>query len=167
MLESPAGNLLLASGKRAVLFATVTRPGAEEELTYVLVLRHTLFAAELAGQLPPFDLGTSGEGRTKASRDSITINGKRIEARYEVEWNETFTGLTREALTVGGQSKELDAGRVFLVDMAGQSPAYIQKNLKLMPSITTLESPADVERLAEAIFSSLEDQDGETKAFIK
>jgi hypothetical protein len=41
------------------------------------------------------------------------------------------------------------------------------KNLKLIPSVTPLGSPADVERLAEAILRSLENQDAETRAFIR
>jgi hypothetical protein len=161
------GNLFLVSGKPGVLFATVTKSGAAEELAYVLVFRHALSAADLLGMSPPMHLGTTGEGRKKESRDMITIDGKRIEARYEVEWNEKFTDVTREALAVGGQSKELNAGKLFLVDLAGQAPVYIQKDFKLMPSVTPLESTADVERVAEAILRSLESQDAETKAFIK
>ena len=161
------GNLFLVSGRPAVLFGTVTKPGAEEEFCYVLVVRHALSAADLAGLGSPTDLGTSGEGRKQESRGVVTIHGKRIEARYEVEWNETFTEVTREALAVGGQSKELNSGKVFLVDLAGQAPVYIQKNLKPMPSVTPLESPADVERLAEAILRSLENQDAGSKAFIR
>jgi len=159
------GNLFLVSGKPAVLFGTVTKPGAEEEFCYVLVFRpHS--AADLAA-MPPFDLGTSGEGRKQESRGVVTIHGKRIEARYEVEWNETFTEVTREALSVGGQSQELNAGKVFLVDLAGQAPVYLQKNLKPMPTVTPLESSADVERLAEALLRSLENQDAETRAFLR
>jgi hypothetical protein len=161
------GNLFLVSGKPAILFGTVTKPGAKEELSYVLVFRHALSAADLAGLGPPMNLGTSGEGRKQVSRDAITIGGKRIEARYEIEWNETYTEVTREALAVGGQSKELNAGKLFLVDLAGQAPVYIQKNLKLLTSVAPMESPADVERLAEAILRSLENQDAETKAFIR
>ncbi len=161
------GNLFLVSGKPGILFGTVTKPGAQEELSYVLIFRHALSAADLGVLGPPADLGTSGEGRKQESRDAITISGKRIEARYEVDWNETYTEVTREALAVGGKSKELSAGKVFLVDMAGQEPVYIEKDLKLMSSVTRLESPADVERLAESILRILENQDGETKAFIR
>ena len=75
--------------------------------------------------------------------------------------------MPREALSVGGQSKELNAGKIFLVDLAGQAPVYVQKNLKLMPSVGPLESPADVERLAEAILRSLENQDAETSSFLR
>jgi hypothetical protein len=161
------GNLFLVSGKPAILFGTVTKPGAQEELSYVLIFRHTLSAADLAVLGPPVDLGTSGEGRKQESRGAVTISGKRVEARYEVEWNETYTEVTREALAAGGKSKELTAGKVFLVDLAGPEPVYIQKNVKLMSSVTPLESPADVERLADAILRILENQVGETKAFIR
>jgi hypothetical protein len=161
------GNLLLVSGKPAVLFGTVTKPGAQEEFCYVLVLRHTLSAADLAGLGSPMELGTSGEGTKQESLGLVTIQGKRIEARYEVEWNKTFTEVTREALSVGGQSKELNAGKVFLVDLAGQAPVYLQKNLEPMPSVTPLESTADVERLAEALLRSLENLDAETRAFLR
>ena len=161
------GSLFLVSGKPAVLFGTVTKPGAQEEFCFVLVLRHTLSAADLAGLGPPMDLIASGEGRKQESRGAITINGKRIEAHYEVEWNETYTEVAREALKAGGQSKELNAGKVFLVDLAGQAPVYLQKNLKPMPTVTPLESSADVERLAEALLRSLESQDAETKAFLR
>jgi hypothetical protein len=161
------GNLFLVSGRPAVLFGTVTKPGAEEEFCYVLVVRHALSAADLKGLGSPMEIGTSGEGRKQESRGLVTIHGKRIEARYEVEWNETFTEVSREALAVGGQSKELNTGKVFLVDLAGQAPVYIQKNLKPMPSVTPLESSADVERLPEALFRSLENQDAETKAFLR
>ena len=116
---------------------------------------------------PSFNPGTSGEGRKQESQVAITIDGKRIEARYEVNWNKTYTEVTREALAVGEQSKDLNAGKVFLVDLAGQAPVYIQKNLKLLPSVTPMGSPTDVERLAEAILRSLENQDAETKAFIR
>jgi hypothetical protein len=161
------GSLFLVSGEPAVLFGTVTKPGAQEEFCYLLVFRHTLSAADLAGLGPPMDLGTSGEGRKQESRGVVTIHGKRIEAHYEVEWNETFTEVTREALSVGGQSKELNAGKVFLVDLAVQAPVYLQKNLKPMPSVTSLESSADVERLAEALLRSLENQDAETRSFLR
>src|SRR5262245_3405730 len=161
------GNLFLVSGKPAILFGTVTKPGREEELCYVLIFRHALSAADLGGLGPPFDLGTSGEGRKQVSHGAITINGKRIEARYEVDWNKTYTEVSREALAVGGQSKELNAGKAFLVDLAGEAPVYSQKHLNGMPPVTRLESPADVERLADAILKSLETQDAKTKAFIR
>src|SRR5262249_42608111 len=99
--------------------------------------------------------------------DAITINGKRIEASYEVEWNETYTKVTCEGLLVGGQSKDLAAGRIFLVDLTGRAPVYIQKDVRSMPSVTPLQSPADVQRFAEDILKTLEKQDSETKNFIR
>jgi hypothetical protein len=81
--------------------------------------------------------------------------------------NETGSAVTRESLTAGGEGKDLAAGRVFLVDLAGQSPAYKQKTLKSSPTVSPLKSPEDVERLAEAILKALESQDEEAKAFLR
>jgi hypothetical protein len=161
------GNLFLVSGKPGILFGTVTKPGAQEEFSYVLVFRHTPSATAPLDLISPMDLGTAGEGRRQESRAAITIGGKRIEARHEIQWNERYSEVTREALAVGGQSKEMNAGRVFLVDLTGQAPAYIQKNFKSLPPVGPLNSPADVERVAEALLGSLGNQDAETRAFLR
>jgi hypothetical protein len=50
---------------------------------------------------------------------------------------------------------------------AGHEPLYMQKNLKLMSAVAPLESPADIDRLAEAILMILDNRDGQTKAFIR
>ena len=120
----------MVSGKPAVLFGKLKKPGAQEELTYVLVFR---VASPGVHGLPIDGLtsSTSGEGRKQVSRDAFTINGKRVEVKYEIELNETHTAVTRESLTVGGENKELAAGRVFLVDLDGKLPAYKQKSLNL------------------------------------
>jgi hypothetical protein len=81
--------------------------------------------------------------------------------------NETYSAVTREAFTAGGERKELGAGRVFLVDLDGESPAYKQKSLNRSPPVTPLGGPADAERLAEAILKDLENQDEETRAFLR
>ena len=58
-------------------------------------------------------------------------------------------------------------GNPFLIDLSDQAPVYHQKKLEL-PAITTkLESPQDVERLAEVIQKSLESQDAEIKEFLQ
>jgi hypothetical protein len=61
----------------------------------------------------------------------------------------------------------LAAGRVFLVDLDGESPAYKQKSLNRPPPVNPLGGPDDVERLTEAILTGLENQDEETKAFLR
>jgi hypothetical protein len=165
-----SGNLFLVSGKPAVLFGTVTKPGAQEQLTCVLVFRRFPPGLSLGPLGLPFDdvsFGSTGEGRKYRSRHALTLNGKRIDVSYEVELNETYSAVTREALTAGGERKELAAGRVFLVNLDGESPAYKQKSLNQSPSVTPLGGPADVERLAEAILKDLETQDEETKAFLR
>jgi hypothetical protein len=139
----------------------------DRALTPELVFRHERSARDFAGFGPPIDFGSSGEGWKHESRDAITISGKRIEAHYEVELNGTGATVAREALAVGGQSKDLSAGMVFLVDLAGQAPAYTQKTFERIPPVTPLGSPADMERFAEALLRILENQDATTNAFLR
>jgi hypothetical protein len=165
-------NLFLVSEKPAVLFGTVTKPGAPEEFAYVIVFRHGLAASTsnplgLLDQVQSMNLSTLGRWSKGVSGGDLTLGGKRIEVVYEVELNETSTAVTREVLTVGGKSKDLAAGHVFLADLAGDSPTYRQKNINLTVAISPLQSTADVERLAEAILSTLENQDSEIKAFLR
>jgi hypothetical protein len=165
-----SGNVFVVSGKPAVVFATVKKPGAQEELTYVLVLRRLPLGLSLGSSGLPIDsssFGSSGEGRKYRSHAAFSINGKQIEASYEVELNETASAVTRESLTVDGEGKDFTAGRVFLVDLAGQSPAFRQKTLNSSLMASPLQSPEDVERLAEAILKALESQDEEAKAFLR
>ena len=165
-----SGNLFLVSGRPAVLFGTVKKPGAQEELTCVLVFRRVppgLSLGPLGLPFEDFSFGSTGEGTKYRSRHALTINGKGIDVSYEVELNETYSAVTREALTAGGERKELAAGRVFLVDLDGESPAYKQKSLNRPPPVNPLGGPDDVERLTEAILTDLENQDEETKAFLR
>jgi hypothetical protein len=164
------GNVFAVSGKPAVVFSTVKKPGAQEELTYVLVFRRPPPGLSLGSSDLPIEsssFGSSGDGRKHKSHAAFSINGKQIEASYEVELNETQSAVTREGLSAGGEVKDLAAGRVFLVDLAGQSPAYKQKTLNSSPPVSRLQSPEDVERLAEAILKALESQDEEAKAFLR
>jgi hypothetical protein len=163
------GNVFVVSGKPAVVFGTVKKPGAQEELTYVLVFRR-LPGLSLGSRGLPVDsssFGSSGDGRKYRSHATFSINGKQIEASYEAEFNEAQPAAPLESLTVGGERKDLAAGRVFLVDLAGRSPTYKQKTLSSPPMVSPLQSPEDVERLANAILKVLETQDEEAKAFLR
>jgi hypothetical protein len=165
-----AGNVFVVAGKPAVVFATVKKPGAQEELTYALVFRRLPTGPSLGAKGPAIDsssFGSSGDGRKYRSHAAFSINGKQIEASYEVELNEARSDVAHESLTAGGKGRDLAAGRVFFVDVAGQSPAYKQKTLNASPTVSPLQSPEDVERLAEAILKALESQDEEAKAFLQ
>ena len=171
-----SGNVYAVSGRPAVVFATIKKRGVQEELTYVLVFRRLPSGLSLGSTGLPIDnssfgssggTGGPGEGSKYRSHAAFSINGKQIEASYEVELNETDSAATRERITAGGEGKDLAAGRVFLVDLAGQSPTYKQKTLNSSPTVSPLQSPEDVERVAEAIVKALESQDEEAKAFLQ
>ena len=125
-----------------MLFGTVKKPGAQEELTCESVFRRLPTGLSPGPSGLPFhdvSLGSTGEQQgsrlTYRSRHTFTINGKRI----EVELNETKSAVTREVLTAGGERKELAAGRVLLVNLDGESPAYKQERLVQPPTVAPLE----------------------------
>ena len=75
--------------------------------------------------------------------------------------------MANESLTVGGKRVDMTAGRVFLIDLTADAPAYRQKKAELPAIPAKLDTPADVERLADIIRASLESQDPEIKAFLR
>lgn len=159
-------SLFLVSGKPAVLFSTVKKPGCEEEFTFVLVFRPVRSDPNLFGPGQSSSSGCTSEGRKWRSHCAFTMVGRRIETVYEAEFNETNTAVAREALTVGGEKKDLTAGHVFLVDLAAEAPTYTQKSVNL-PAPIGLQSTEDVERLANAILRTLDSKDPETTAFLR
>jgi hypothetical protein len=166
-------NLYLVNDRPGVIFATVTKPDSQEEVPFVLVSRKLShdFLSDLGvlNQMPNFSFGaprqSDGRKTNQTIRDALTIRGKQIEAVYELEFN--GAQVVRESLTVGGERRELAAGRVFLVNLAGESPVYTQKNIDTSALIRPMESPEDVERFAEAIVRILKEQDSESEAFLR
>jgi hypothetical protein len=164
-LRVSSGNLVVVAPRPGVLFGTVTRPGHQEQFTYLILFRY--------GR-PKSGSGSRGiqtdcrsDGRTAHTKDAIELDGKRIEAEYHIELNEKQTDVAGEAVTVGGKMIDLTAGQVFLIDLGAETPAYRQKKVELPAIASKLEAKEDVEKLAEAIRSSLESQDPEIKAFLR
>jgi hypothetical protein len=155
------GMLYLEYDMPGVLYATVTKPGAQEEAVFVLVFHHSLTGQEFIESGVPFSLGGHSESGKWEIKDVLTIRGKRMEAVYQMELNESQTAVKREALTVGGESRDLAAGRVFLVKLDGPAPVYVKKNLNL-PALN-----ANTEQFVEAVAKALKEQDPESKALLR
>ena len=134
------GNLYAVAGKPAVLFGTVTKPGRQEEFTYVVVFRYGLAATSLPAAMPSINFLSTSEGRKWESRDAISFGGKRIEADYTMEMNETETAVARETLTVGGEGRTPAAGRLFLVNLSADPPTYTQKDLALPAAVSSFQT---------------------------
>ena len=155
------GNLVVVSPKPGIFFGTVTKPDSEEQFPYVILFRYGRpksdgFSRSLQGNC------TNGSYSSE-SNNAIELDGKRIEAVYRFE----HTAVENESLTIGGESVDIRSGQVFLINLSDQATVYRQKNLELPAISSKLESPQDVERLAEAVRKSLESQDPEIKAFLR
>jgi hypothetical protein len=163
------GNIYLVNGRPGVIFSTVTKPDSQEATPFVLVFRHDLSGPDLLREMPFPNFSAPGRGVfggewKQTIRNALTIRGKRIEAVYELELN--GAKVVRESITVGGESRELAAGRVFLVNLDGELPVYSQKNIDTSALLGAMQSPEDVERFAEAVVRLLKEQDSESRALL-
>jgi len=160
------GDLVVVAPKPGVFFGTVRKPGTPEQLTYVILFRYGRSKSGGGGG-HGVQFSCKTDARSAQTTDAIELNGQRIEAAYRVELDEALTGVTSETLTIGGKPVDAKSGRVFLMDLAADAPAYRQKTADLPPIPAKLETTADVERLADAIREGLERQDPEIKAFLR
>jgi hypothetical protein len=157
------GNVIVAP-KPGVLFGTVRKPGSQEEFTYLILFRYGRPRPHGSNQ---GQFHCTSDGTKAETRHAIELDGKRIEAAYRAELNQTRTAVAKESLTIGGKSVDMTSGQVFLIDLAAETPAYQQKKVQLPALPSQPESMQDVEQLAEAIRKSLASQDLEIKAFLR
>jgi hypothetical protein len=158
------GNIVVAP-KPGVLFGTVRKPGSQEAFTYLILFRYGRPKPHGSNQ---GQFHCTSDGSKAETKHAIELDGKRIEAAYRIELNQTRTAVANESLTIGGKSVEMTSGHVFLIDLTAEAPAYQQKKVVELPAIPSqLESTQDFEQLAEAIRKSLESQDPEIKAFLR
>jgi hypothetical protein len=159
-----AGNLVVAP-KPGVLFGTVSKPGNQEQLAYLILFRYGRPGTN-AKQGMNFSSTTDGR-RSAETTVLLELDGKRIEAVYRIELNPELSTVANESLTIGGKSVDMTAGQVFLIDLTAESPVYQQKKVELPSIPSKLDSTADVEQLADAIQKRLANQDPEIKAFLR
>jgi hypothetical protein len=159
------GSLFVVAPKPGVFFGTVTKPGSQEQFTYLILFKYG--RPKAGGSFPSLQFHCTSDGTKAESKDAIELDGKRIEAAYHIELNENGTAVVNEGLTIGGKSADIKSGQVFLVDMTSETPVYQQKNVQLPAIPSKLESTQDVEQLADAIRKNLESQDPEIQAFLR
>lgn len=163
-LKVSGGNLVVVAPKPGVFFGTVKKPESAEQFTYVILFRYGRPKSDGASRDVQFNCRS--DARSAETTDAIELDGRRIEAAYRVALDEALTGVTAESLTVGGKRVDTAGGRVFLIDLAADAPAYRQKSAELPAIPANLETPADIERLADTIRQTLESQDPEFRAFL-
>jgi hypothetical protein len=160
------GSLVLVAPKPGIYFGTVRKPGGPEQFTYLILFRHARPGSH--GSKWGIESHCTSDTRgTAETKDAIELDGKRIEAAYRLELDETLTAVANESLAIGGKNVDMVSGRVFLIDLGAETPTYQQKKVELPAIPSPLESTDDVERLAETIRTSLESQDPEIKAFLR
>lgn len=164
-LGMSGGNLFVVAPKPGIFFGTVKKPGSQEQFTYVVLFKYSTARSDYQNQSIRSSSGS--EGRKTHADTAIELNGKRLEARYEIELTDTLKGVANESLLVGGKTIDLTSGRVFLLDLASATPVYDQKNLELPSIHGDLNDPIDVEMLAMRVFKSLAEKDPEIKAFLR
>jgi hypothetical protein len=164
-LSVSCGHRVVVGPKPGVLFGTVRKPGRQEEFTYVILVRHGRPSSDGSNQ--GSRVYCTSDGSKAETKDEIELEGKRIEAAYRIELNQTRTAVATESLAIGGKSVDITSGQVFLIDLTAETPADQQKKVELPVIPSQWESPQDIEQLAEAIRKSLESQDSEIKAFLR
>lgn len=161
--------LVVLPPKPGVLFSTVTKPGNQEQFTYLILIRYGRRIrgySDTLGRRPWIPICTF-DGTVAETNDQIELNGSPIEASYRVELNDTRTAVANESLTIGGKCVDMASGQVFLIDLTDESPVYRQMKVALPATPSKLETTEDAKRAAEAIRTSLESQDPEIKAFLR
>jgi hypothetical protein len=173
-LEISSDTIVVNPPKPGVVFATVKKPEANEEFTYVILVKYGRRITSYATYIKPIGRGRDPLhskleqfGRWAETGTGFELNGKPIEASYRVELNETRTAVASESLTIAGKPVDMTAGQVFLIDLTAESPGYQQMKVELPAIPSNLATKEDAERAAEAIRKSLESQDPEIKAFLR
>jgi hypothetical protein len=162
-----SGNVVAVAGRPAVLFGTVTEPGASERFTYLIFFKFKISPPYEDNPLSGLDFHCSSNGEKAEAQDGFVINGKRVEVAYRIELDKLRGGPPIETLEVGGMSVDVAAGKVFLVDLTNGPPVYRQRAVSLPPGFPKLEKTADVERFVDELRQSLESKDHEVRDFLR
>ena len=151
-LSASGGNLLAHEGRPGVFFGTLKTPDTKERISYFVVFKHNIALPD--GFSLSQDGNSSGNNREVTSDHSVVVNGKTLLAKHNVKLGES-NEVAEEALELGGDVIDLEAGRIFLIDLTTGAPTYEQLDVDIPTDISQLESPADVERIAEKVLEAL------------
>jgi hypothetical protein len=82
--------------------------------------------------------GDEGVGADATATFKIVINGKAFEVVERFRIDREAKTVTYEALEVNGKRQDLQAGRVFLVDLTAQAPTLEQRAVDLSGPAATV-----------------------------
>jgi len=81
--------------------------------------------------------------------------------------NADRTAVSKEKLTIGGKEVDPAGGRLFLLDLTTDEPAYQQKKIDLPDDVPKLVETGDVERFAELLLKHLQEKGPDLKDWVK
>ena len=146
------GNLVVHEGKLGVFFGTAKTPGSAEHFSYLIVFKHGRIQSE------DNSLSHSGncscEGNRGTAAYTVTVNGKQIQAKHDIQLDE-MGKVASESLSVGGKDVDVKAGRLFLIDLTADAPTYEQRDVELPDSLPAIESTKDVADIAGKVIDTL------------
>ena len=132
------GSLIVVAPKPGIYFGMVRKPGSQEQFTYLILFKYGRPSAH--GWNRSIQSHCTSDGRKAETKDAIELDGKRIEAAYRIELNETLTAVANESLAIGGKNVDMKSGQVFLIDFSAETPTYQQKKVEL-PAIPSILPP--------------------------
>ena len=162
--------LVVVPPKLGVLFSTVRKPGRQEEFAYLIVFRYgprLTSYSELGPNRPSPRVMLEQFGNWAEATANFELNGKRIDASYHADLNETHSAVANETLRINGRDVDMRSGRLFLIDLTAELPVYQQINIDLQAPPSKLETREDAERAAETIRQTLKSQGSEIKTFMQ
>jgi hypothetical protein len=170
-LDISRRTLVAIPSKPGVLFATVRKPGGQEQFAFIVLLKYgpriDSFDFTSPTRAPDPDCTLDFFGRWGETKAVFALNGTRISVVYRIELDDALSTVTKESLEAGGNPVDVASGQLFLVDLTTVPTVYRQLKVQMPPIPAKLETEQDAERAAEAIRQSLRGQRADLEAYLR
>ena len=137
-----AGGLCVTKDWPGALFGMAKAPGHDRELSYLVIFQHHATArSKVTSEGKIRHKVEAGRHQITVS-DGIHVDGTGIDIVLEMALDLTKKTLSSEEMTFAGQKVDLAKGRLFLVDLTGESVSWKQLPVVLptKPSDPSLQS---------------------------
>ena len=121
-----AGGLCLTKDWPGVLFGMVKAPGRDRELTYLVIFQHHATAQSRVTSPAKIRHKLEADRHVVTVSDGIHVDGKGVDLSLEMALDLTKKTVSREEMTFAGQKLDLANGRLFLVDLTGETASWKQ-----------------------------------------
>jgi hypothetical protein len=158
-----AGGIVILDPLPGMEFGTIKKPNGSEEIAYLIYFKYEATGMHSTGSSSNSHVAQ----KTMEMTNAFSIESRTIGVTYKVNTDEARTDGKGESLDLNGKSFDLNQGRVFLIDLTSNAPEFHQKNLKLPPITTSLNSSQQLEKLFKDLRTNLSKQDPEIDAFFK